>query len=224
MIMKYIISIILAIISLSSSGQSFIGVRGGLNLTNNSFNDLFINKNSRSGVSGGLTYELFIKENTSIGVDLLYNQRGFTDEIIFTDNQGNPTGQKATTEFNFNYLSLPIKAGIYTKNRKRISLNLGLVPSYLIKSETILPTYEFDGQIYNGQTINTTDRVSRFDIAGLFEFAFNFQIKDNYWFFGTMSYQHSFTDFTNKDYFNDQNMKHYGLILSFGFRYRLTKA
>jgi hypothetical protein len=61
--------------SITLSGQSFIGLKGGLNLTNNSFNDL-LNKNSRSGLSGGLTYELFIKENTSIGVDLLYNQRG----------------------------------------------------------------------------------------------------------------------------------------------------
>ena len=222
--MRYIVSLILTIISLTLSGQSFIGVKGGLNLTNNSFNDLFKNKNSRSGLSGGLTYELFIKENTSIGVDLLYNQRGFTEEIIFTDNQGNPTGQKATIEFNFDYLSLPIKVGIYSKNRTRIGLNLGLVPSYLIKSETIFPTYELDGQIYNAQTINTTDRVSRFDIAGLIEFGFNFQLKDNYWFLGTISYQHSFTDFTNKDYFNDRNMNHYGLILSIGFRYRLTKA
>lgn len=221
--MKYFIFLFLTAASLTSWGQNFIGVKGGLNLTYNSFNDLYKMKNSRSGLSGGLTYESFIKKNTSLGVDLLYNQRGFTEEIIFTDNQGNPTGQKATTEYNFNYLSLPVKVGIYTKDRTRLGLNLGLVPSYLIKSETILPTYELDGQIYNAKIINTTDRVSKFDFAGLVEFTFNFQLKDNYWFLGAISYQHSFTDFTNKDYFNDRNMNHYGLILSIGFRYRLSR-
>jgi len=219
--MRHFLFLLFIIISLTSLGQSFIGVKGGLNLTYNSFNDLYKMRNSRSGLSGGLTYELFIKKNTSFGADLLYNQRGFTEEIVFTDNQGNPTGQKATTEYNFNYLSLPVKVGIYTKNRTRIGLNLGFVPSCLIKSETILPPYESGGQVYNGQTINTTDRVTKFDFAGLVEFAFNFQLKDNYWFLGTISYQHSFTDFTNKDYFN-RNMNHYGLILSIGFRYRLS--
>jgi hypothetical protein len=97
---------------LKVAGQNhLIGVKGGVNSTNITSSNFISQSDSRTGPTAGLTYEFLFKKHFSIGADLIYNQRGFTNDLVFTDNLGNPTGEKYTTTFDYDYVSLPIKTG-----------------------------------------------------------------------------------------------------------------
>jgi len=222
--MRNIILTLLATISISASGQSLIGIKGGLSFTNVSSSDFLENNNTRTGFSGGLSYEYFLKDNHSISVDFVINQRGFTNDIIFLDSQGNPTGQKSTVEFNYDYLSLPIKTGIYLGQKVSAFGNIGVVPSILVKAETIVLSYEAGGIEYPGENYDVKERVNKFDFAGLIEIGANYKATNKLWLFSSLTYQYSFTTITNDDYFDDSKVKHYGLTLSFGLKYKLSKA
>ncbi len=124
--MRNIILTILTTISISVSGQSLIGIKGGLSFTNVSSSNFIENNDSRTGFSGGLSYEYFLRDNHSLSFDLAINQRGFTNDMIFTDIKGNPTGQKSTSEFNYDYLSMPIKTGIYLGQKVNAFGNIGI--------------------------------------------------------------------------------------------------
>ncbi len=222
--MKNIIITILTTVSISVSGQSLIGIKGGLNFTNVSSSNFIENNDSRTGFSGGLSYEYFLKENHSISFDLVINQRGFTHELIFTDSQGNPTGQKSVSEFNYDYLSLPIKTGIYLGQKISAFGNIGVVPSILVNAKTKMAPFESDGLYFPGGTNDVTEQVSKFDFAGLIEIGANYKPTDKFWVFSSITYQYSFTTITNSDYFADSKVRHNGLTLSFGVKYRLSKA
>ena len=222
--MKNIILTILTTISLSASAQSLIGIKGGVSFTNIAGSDFAESNDSRIGFSGGLSYEYFLKDNHSISFDLVINQRGFRNDLIFRDSQGNPTGQKATFEFNYDYLSIPIKTGIYFGQKIRAFGNIGVVPSILVNAKTMIPAIEADGTAFPAETIDITERVNKFDFAGLIEIGVNYKATGKFWLFGSLTYQYSFTSITNADYFEDSKIRHTGLTLSFGIKYKLQKA
>lgn len=222
--MRNVCLIILTTISINASGQSFIGIKGGLSFTNVSTNNFIEGTDSRTSFSGGLSYEYFLKDNYSISFDLITNQRGFTIDMIFIDDQGDPTGQKTTTKFNYDYLSLPIKTGIYVGQKKVNAFgNMGVVPSILINAKTISPSYETDGINYPGETIDTKEQVNKFDFAGLLEIGANYKATNKFWLFSSLTYQYSFTTITNSEYFPESKVRHNGLTVSFGLKYKLSK-
>ena len=164
-----------------------------------------------------MTYEYQLKKHFTIGVDLLYSQKGFTNDIIFTDENGNPIGEKGRSDFNYDYLSFPLKGGFIIGNRISGFVNLGIVPSFLIDAKTIVPT--FDGN----ETFDVTDIVTKFDFGGLIEIGGNCKFNHRLFLFTSFTYQHSFTTLTNSDYFADDKIKLYGMTLSIGLKYALKK-
>lgn len=220
--MKNLLLIIIALTSISVKGQSLIGIKGGLNLTDIS-SDIFTENSSRTGFSGGLTYEHFLTNKISIGADFVYNQRGYNSKIFYRDPMNNPLGT-GTIESNYDYLSLPIKAGVIFGGKIYGFGNIGLVPSIIVNAKTKIPGFKYNGYEYNGETIDFTDSVNKFDLAGLLEIGINYKLKDKYWLFCSLAYQYSFTTITNADYFAGDKMKHYGLTMSLGVKYKLTKA
>jgi hypothetical protein len=95
--MKTPILIMLALISIQAGGQNhFIGIKGGSSWTNNTTNHFtqyasYTNpdKKFRVGFSGGITYDYILNKNFSLGVDLLYDQRGFINSADFKDADAN---------------------------------------------------------------------------------------------------------------------------------------
>ncbi len=218
--MRKIITILIVLFTVPIFGQNhFIGLKGGINRTN-VISDNFLSDNDyRNGFIVGLTYEYEFKNKFHIGLDLVYAQNGFKNDIIFTDETGNPIGQKATSDFNYDYLSLPIKGGFSLGNNFAGFLNLGVIPSLLINAETIIPTYENIA----GETFDVTEKVTRFDIAGLIEIGGSYKFKERFLLFTSLAYQQSFTTITNEDYFSNGKAKNYGMTLSIGLRYALKK-
>ena len=88
----------------------------------------------RIGFTGGFTYDLKLPNKYRIGVDVLYAQQGFSDNFIFTDNNGVFIGEEKT-EMNYSYLIFPIKFGCEFGNRIRLIPKIGIVPAILIKAE-----------------------------------------------------------------------------------------
>lgn len=168
--MKNLLLIILTISTLKVVGQNYlIGVKGGVNSTNITSRNFLSQSYSRTGLTGGLTYEFLFKKHFSIGADLIYNQRGFTNDLVFTYNLGNPTGEKYITTFNYDYVSLPIKTGFNIGTKLYGFTNIGVIPSLLVDAKTTTPTCDTDAKFTGNETLDVTNRVSKFDFAGLVE-------------------------------------------------------
>ena len=83
--MRKIITVLMIVISIPTFGQDhFIGLRGGINWTNVNSSNFISNNDNRTGFNSGLTYQYYLSERFSLGIDLLYFQRGFTS--ITNDN------------------------------------------------------------------------------------------------------------------------------------------
>jgi hypothetical protein len=222
--MKNILLIILTIATLKVAGQNhLIGVKGGVNSTNITSSNFISQSDSRTGLTAGLTYEFLFKKHFSIGADLIYNQRGFTNDLVFTDNLGNPTGEKCTSKFNYDYISLPIKTGFNIGTKLYGFTNIGVIPSLLVNAKTITPTFDTDAKFTGNETFDVTNRVSKFDFAGLVEIGGGYKFKGRYWLFTSFSYQHSFTTITNSEYFANSKIRHNGMALTIGLKCALTK-
>jgi opacity protein-like surface antigen len=170
---------ILTVLSLSVTGQThFIGFQGGLNLTNIYAEAFFKDDSYRKGISSGINYELVFSDKYSVGVDLLYNQNGFQEKIIYRDNSGNEIITDIKTKFNYDYLSLPIKFGYQIGNKFKGFAKIGIIPSLLINAKTIVPNFDTDGNITEWQALNVFNDVSKFDFAGLFEIGIGYKLID----------------------------------------------
>ena len=222
--MKYILLFIVTITTLKVAGQNhFIGLKGGVNSTNITSSNFFSPTDSRKGLTAGLTYEYLFKKQCSVGADLIYNQRGFTSDVVFTDNLGNPTAEKSTTTFNYDYVSLPIKTGFNIGTKLYGFTNIGVIPSLLVDAKTTTPTFDADAKYTGNETFDVTNRVSKFDFAGQVEIGGGYKLNGRYWLFTSFSYQHSFTTITNSDYFANSTIRHNGMALTIGLKCALTK-
>lgn len=217
--MRKIITLLTIVFSIPVFGQNhFVGLKGGMNWTNANTSNFISSNDNRTGYHGGLTYEYRLSNHFSGGIDFLYIQKGFTNEVIFTDELGIPTGEKIIDKFNYDYLSFPIKGGFFIGDRITGFVNLGLVPSILISAKLILPGIE---GLINDKTIDMTDKVTKFDFGGLIEIGGSYKLYDRFLIFSSIGYQQSFTTITNSDYFSDSKIKHNGITLSIGIKYSL---
>ncbi len=95
--MKPIIFCLLMILSLPAFAQThFIGFKGGINWYNISSKDFLDETNTRQGYTFGFSYDLKMKSPVVLGADLLFSQKGFTDDVIYPDESGRPLGTFTT--------------------------------------------------------------------------------------------------------------------------------
>ncbi len=214
--MRKIIISFLLISTMPIFGQNhFIGIKSEINWTTVNSKYSFNNSDKRTGFSGGLTYQYIINNNFSLGLDLLYVQKGFKNDITFINPSGKPIGTGEDSDFSYDYLSFPIKAGYSIGNTISGFIYLGVVPALIVKAETIIPTFE------GSETFNVKNKVTSFDFAGLIEVGASYAASNRLLIITSFAYQHSFTTLSNSDYFSGSNMKHYGITLSIGIKYAL---
>ena len=203
------------VLSISAFGQNhFIGLKSGISWTNVSSSNSEDINNNLPGLMTGLTYSYHLKQHITFDADLLYAQRGYSSSIVLFS--GNPEEVKIDGEFNYDYISLPLKAGLVYGKRISGFANVGIIPSFLINANSTLssPT--------NSRSYNLTNLVTRFDFAGLIEIGASLDINNRILINSSLEYQHSFTSTTNSEYRADDTIKHYGMILSIGLKYALT--
>lgn len=196
--------------------EHFLGIKGDLSWTNVSSGDMFKNSKSLKKLSGGVTYEYFIDDIVSIGSGLSYEQRGFTEEFILV------SGETFHSTYSFNYLSLPIKIGSYTRNNDFFGFaKAGLVPSYLINATAAVPKFDGENNLAGSQKVNVTTDVSNFDLAGVAELGGGYKASTKIWITASVSYQHSLTSVTNTNFFAGKNIRHQRVSLNLGLMYGL---
>lgn len=188
-----------------------LGVKVGPSIKDISPNNFNPNKDLRRGVAVGLGYEVLLKGNFSIGAEAIYNQRGFVDNFFVMDAFGNPTDEIFSTQFNYDYISLPLKVGKYVGKKIFGFGHIGIVPSILIKDEIILEP-----------VIGIPVNAGNFDLAGLAEIGGGYRM-EKLWLTVSVNYLHSITNtsMTNTAFFGYADFKHYGLIVSLGLKYAL---
>ena len=71
----------------------------------------------KKGFSGGITYEYRLKKYFLFEADLVYSQSGFENDITIVDENGQPVYGTGRLEFQFDYVSLPVKAGFIIGNK-----------------------------------------------------------------------------------------------------------
>jgi hypothetical protein len=218
--MKKIYLALLLLSTIPAFGQNqLIGLKGGVSFTN-VFSEDFLSENDfRNGFMTGLTYEHKLKNKFSIELEISYFQKGFRNDIIFTDVNGSPTGEKHTSVFNYDYLSLPIKGGYSIGNKISGFINLGIVPSFLVNARAEIPAI---GTLPE-EKVNITDRVTSFDFGGLAEIGLSYKLQEQFLIFTSVSYQQSFLSITNDDYFKESKAMHYGMTIAIGVKYALKK-
>lgn len=221
--MRQILILLFILISSVTWGQKhLIGVQGGLNFTNFTSKEGFANTSTKTGFIGGITYDLKLNEKYRIGVDILYSQQGVNDKFILTDDNGTYRGEQ-DNEMNYDYLSIPIKFGYELGNKIRFIPKIGIVTAIAIKAEITSPTVDSNGMITGKETINHIDYVSKFDFGGIVEFGIETDLSENFIFCTNLNYKHSLTTFSNADYFDYQNMRHFGFSVVVGLKYKLDK-
>lgn len=217
--MKNLITVSLLLLSIPVIAQKqFIGLKGGPSWTNTFAEDFSVNNDSRIGFTGGLTYEYKFLNNFNLELDFLYAQKGFKNEVVFTDNLGQPTGVVLTSHFDYDYLSLPIKGSFTFGEKLDGFVNIGIVPSFLMKATNRTPGFIIGGL---SESYEVTDNVNRFDFGGIAEIGGSYTIKEQFKLFLMFAYQQSFTSITNENYFSYAEIRHFGMIVSFGFKYAI---
>ncbi|KEO71744.1 porin family protein [Anditalea andensis] len=215
--MKQFVVIILTLATFQVTAQDQImGVIGGASWTNITSGKFDNQTKQRQGFSGGLTYEYFLNPGFSLGTDLIYNQRGFQLDMEI------PNGQMASSEFNYDYISLPVKAGFYDRQNKFFSfLKAGLVPSLLINAKTVTPRFDDNAAIIGTEFFDVKNNVSKFDLGGLAEIGTGYRFIEKISLSASFIYQHSITSITNAEYFSDSKIKHNGMTLQLSLRWSI---
>jgi hypothetical protein len=204
-------------------GQNhFIGIKGGYSWTNIATDAFEIHK-TQAGFSTGLTYDFVAKKKFSFSAELLYEQRGFIDELILTT-QWNPSGEKYSVPFHFNYFALPLKFGWGFGNKFFGFANIGVSPAMLQKATATLPVFNYNppNLIHKEDSTVVLTNPSEFDISGLAEVGCGYKISKKFTVTTSLRYQYSFTSITNKNFYKDYYMNHYQMTLSLSIKYNLS--
>jgi len=197
----------------------YIGIKAGANFSNVSFNtDPIVDDfNSRTGVVAGLTYDYYFLKFLCIGAELAYEQRGYNLEVNFTNEIGEEIGE-GKINYNYDYIKIPLKAGVIFGKRFSFFANIGVVPAVNVISKWKVPI-DVQGQSEK----DTKDKVNDFDFAGMAEIGAVFSFLGRFQAFVSFAYQHSFTGFNNSEYHGDLKMMHYGFSVAGGIKYALKK-
>ena len=220
--MKQIPIFLFILISSVALGQNqLIGIQGGLNFTNFTSRSEWANTSTKTGFVGGITYNFMLTEKYRIGIDILYSQRGVTDKMILRDGYGMDIGE-VNIEMNYDYMSIPIKFGYELGNKIRLIPKIGIVPAIAIKAEITVPTFNENLMVTGKETIDHKDYVSKFDFGGIVEIGLERDMSKNVILCSNVNYKHSLTTFSNSDYFDGSNMRHYGFSVTLGLKYLLN--
>jgi hypothetical protein len=222
--MKYTLLTLLTIATLNVCGQNLVGISGGSGWTNISGSNVVNERTFRKGLNTGLTYDHFFTPNFSVGTGIIYNQRGYRTNIIFTDEIGNETGESATLTYNYDYITLPLKLTVQFGNSIYGFGSIGLSPSILVKAQYIEPRIEHNGNVIPAKTYDIQNSLNQFDIGAFVEIGGGYKFKGRYWLYTSFAYQHSISPFVNPEYNPASKLRHYGMTLNIGLKYNLTKV
>jgi hypothetical protein len=222
--MKKNIFLFIFIFNISAFGQNqYIGLKNGISWANANTEKIFNNDNLkyRIAYSGEIFYQYFYNQNISLTSGFGYNQRGFSIDLDYTDDEGILL-KTLSAELDYDYITIPLVIG-YTHNGDiHFFGNIGITPSYLISAESREPIVDQNGHVTGQNKYNVKSRVTQFDFGAFTELGIGYQPYNSYIIFSSVSYNHSFNSITNSQYFSYGKINHYGIQLMLGLKYSLN--
>lgn len=85
---------------------------------------------ARESFTSALTFEHKFKSKLTLGAELLYTQKGFTQRFRYIIMNNEPVYEKGS--FNYNYLGVPVKVGFLGGNRFKLFVNAGFCAALLV--------------------------------------------------------------------------------------------
>ncbi len=221
--MRYIAIIAIALLTINASAQKHvIGVRGGLNMANYTFDHMIKDQTDFiPRATAGITYEYMLTEKLSIGIDALYNQRGQLTSINFTDEQGTLVG-KGEIHHEMDYISMPIKIAYKTSGKLYGFGSVGFMPSFLNKSVRKFSGDFIFPQVFEHEIVDTKSYES-LDLGGIAELGGGYRTAFGLSVYAAIGYQHSFTKTIERELSPSYTIQHYGIMASLGVKYALGK-
>lgn len=217
--MTYRNYILLSLVFLSTSAftqSHFVGLQGGLSSATNL--GTLGNYVYRNGYEFALSYQYRQNKFVFFGADLAYSLKGFRNAILITDNNGNVTGQ-LNTDWQFEYISIPIKAGMNVGTKFGIFFSLAIAPAYLIHGSNKTDSNPY----FLAENFDFTDKANRFDLYGQLEAGLFFRIARKVHFGPILQYQQSLATWTNKDFFEQESSYHASFLFAFTLKYQIGK-
>lgn len=218
--MKKILLLLFLALSFSLSAQQhFIGIKGGLLSSNAkyygdnySYYRFITNHNS---FSAGLTYDYISKYNFLLGIELNYNEKGFTNGL----SQAGFEGEFYTYQLYSNYFSIPIKIGYQIGNKTFFNIYTGLIGSWLYEGE--LKGYYNGEELFKPLNAPYPYNGTKLEAAAFLEMGVGYKFDTGIRTYITYLYQHSFTNIPF--YRASDDMYFYGMSVSVGVQYELFK-
>jgi hypothetical protein len=189
---KLLLSFVLAIMVSFVFGQHDLGLKlnGGASYVNTNHYSNSKDQKDRIQFSGqgGVYYNYDLPKNFMVGAELLFIQiegKNYT-KILFTDEQGQYTGEYGTNNIrlNISYLGVPVYFGYRIK---KFTINLGFQVNYMLTGSSIQKfeaTYQ--GEDLSYETIHKKLAMDNFDygprIGFTYGFSKRFSLEANYYY------------------------------------------
>jgi hypothetical protein len=140
--------------------------------------------NPIKSISPGLNLEYLLNSNFSLKSGLVYERKGWTNEITHVNGHYQPIGTQDHTA-HFDYLTIPVMVSYSTKGTVRFYVNGGTYFGFLLSNTITLGEFGDSPE----ETIDVKEETKTFDFGlsfgcGLFlpigeRFAFDFGLRDN---------------------------------------------
>lgn len=176
----------------------------------------------RFGFSAGVSLLKPISDNKQLGVELIYDQRGYSDQIAFTNIEGAYAGILKFT-FLFDYIALPCYVRFHSSKDVQWFLDLGVSPSYLISTRIESHSVDLNGNIGPLTKVKFDPypfNLRRFDFSALVGGGVQFKIIDNTTIELNLRYTNGLISLYDKGLFG-QYMLINSLNFSVGVNYRI---
>jgi opacity protein-like surface antigen len=160
-------TLLLAVVfSFAQQNRITFGVEGGISIANLSSNDTYYKDiyESRTGYAAGIALQYNFPKIISLRTGVMYELTGASSDIIFTDNQGNPTEAIKTLD-NIDYLVVPLLLRATFGDKINFFVNAGPYWATLLKRRLVL---EKAIVLPNGDTVDeydTTDDTKKTDFG-----------------------------------------------------------
>ena len=218
--MKTLIAMIIASINLVAISQShYLGLKGGVNWSNQS-GDFFKKTESIQSISFGLDYGFKFKSNLKIGGNILYSPTGFKIPLKFTDEFGNPIDKDpAYSKLHYSYLSIPLKIGYEYGNKGFVYGNIGIATSFLLNAKTSSPAINENFEETGRIEYDVTDNVAPIEFGGIIDIGFGYTFFERLGVYVEGNFHHGFTSISTNEYFAGRTILNYWVSANIGIRY-----
>jgi len=217
--------IFIGIFAVSASAQTpyrQFGIKAGMNISNVKTDIPSYTTKDIIGGNLSITYDRVRMRFLTIGGEFNWVQRGFSNEVIFTDPTGLPIGA-ADLRNKFEYFSVPLKLGVQFGNRVYIFGNAAVVPGYLLKAISEIPVIDENGQVIDYTWEDATETASQFELSTQIEVGIGVTKAKRYKFYVSAAKQQGWTNLFDNPA-STFNIKSTGIIISTGMKIEFGKG